>query len=70
MSPHWSLHDEQPDPSGQELDALDRVARNIAEMSGVDWNSLHNHPGFGKNHWRDMARRMSTLTDLMAIARH
>lgn len=38
---------------------LDAVARSLAEKAGLNWDLLHDHPGFEKNRWRDAAERQA-----------
>ncbi len=45
-------------PNFETVTVLDGLAAHLASMSGVDWDSLNAYPGYGRNYWRDRARRM------------
>ncbi|MBC2777968.1 hypothetical protein [Parasphingopyxis marina] len=37
------------------------LARALAATAGVEWSGLRDYPGYGKNYWRDKARRFFKL---------
>lgn len=39
----------------------EHLARILAATAGVEWASLRDHPGYGKNYWRGKARRFFKL---------
>jgi hypothetical protein len=53
----------------REITALDRLARSMAEATGVNWERLHNHPGYEKNLWRDLAQNLVNSTELYGLRR-
>ncbi|WP_298019032.1 hypothetical protein [uncultured Parasphingopyxis sp.] len=34
------------------------IARMLAATAGVEWTELRDYPGYGKNYWREQARRL------------
>jgi hypothetical protein len=42
---------------------LDGLAAQLAGMAGVNWERLHNHPGYERNYWRDKARAVISGMD-------
>ncbi len=45
-------------PNFETVTVLDGLAAHLASMSGVNWEGLNAYPGYGRNYWRDRARRM------------
>ncbi|MEM8695257.1 MAG: hypothetical protein AAGE05_04460 [Pseudomonadota bacterium] len=44
----------------------ERLARMLAATAGVDWTSLPDYPGYGKNYWREKARKLFGLDPSLA----
>jgi|GEM_PF-5973996 len=44
----------------------EQLARALAATAGIEWASLRNYPGYGKNYWRNKARNFFKL-DTRAI---
>jgi hypothetical protein len=44
----------------------EKLARALAATAGIEWASLRDYPGYGKNYWRDKARRFFKLDKQMA----
>ena len=39
----------------------EQLARALAASAGIEWASLRDYPGYGKNYWRGKARRFFKL---------
>lgn len=39
----------------------ERLARALAATAGIEWSSLRDYPGYGKNYWREKARKFFKL---------
>jgi hypothetical protein len=39
----------------------ERLARALAATAGIEWASLRDYPGYGKNYWREKARNFFKL---------
>ena len=63
FSQNWTDHyddgDMAADALGLPLAANDTLARQLAKAAGEDWDRLNVHPGFRRQHWRDMARKLA-----------
>ncbi|WP_299328159.1 hypothetical protein [Parasphingopyxis sp.] len=44
----------------------ERLARALAAAAGIEWSSLPDYPGYGKNHWREKARNFFKLDKKVA----
>jgi hypothetical protein len=54
----WSSFNAPPKRTHTQRNALDLIAREIAEEHGVNWEELNSYPGYGKNRWRELAELM------------
>ena len=34
------------------------IAQTLAASAGIEWAKLRDYPGYGKNYWREQARRL------------
>ncbi|MGJ8537683.1 MAG: hypothetical protein ACSHW2_11060 [Parasphingopyxis sp.] len=39
----------------------EQLARMLAATAGIEWASLRDYPGYGKNYWREKARNFFKL---------
>lgn len=39
----------------------EKLARALAATAGIEWGSLRDYPGYGKNYWRSKARSFFKL---------
>lgn len=39
----------------------EQLARTLAATAGIEWASLRDYPGYGKNYWREKARNLFRL---------
>lgn len=39
----------------------EQLARALAATAGIEWASLRDYPGYGKNYWREKARSFFRL---------
>ena len=39
----------------------ERLAKALAATAGIEWTSLRDYPGYGKNYWREKARSFFKL---------
>lgn len=40
---------------------IEGFARLLAEAAGVQWSELRDYPGYGKNYWREKAKKFLTV---------
>ncbi|MGP1353610.1 MAG: hypothetical protein ACTS1Z_09825 [Parasphingopyxis sp.] len=44
----------------------EQLARALAASAGIEWASLRDYPGYGKNYWREKARNFFKLDTKIA----
>jgi hypothetical protein len=49
---------------------LDRLAAQLAELSGVVWSELLKYPGYERNYWRHQAEQILNGAPIRDLTRH
>jgi hypothetical protein len=57
-------------PHVHSVTVLDGLAARLAELSGISWERLSNHPGYERNYWRDNARAMLNAVENPPVERN